>query len=157
MLPSRGRLLGIDFGTRRLGFAVSDSDQLMASPLENYTRRNDNLDGKHLQKVIRDYGIVGIVVGLPLHLSGDESEMSQKVRKFGSWVAELTQLEVCFHDERHTSSIAEDFLLEVELTKKQRKARIDKLASQLILQSLLNLRISLRSEFESDAQEPAQE
>ncbi len=136
--PSEGRLMGVDFGTKRLGIAVSTPDQTIASPLENYDRRSPELDAKHLGECVQDYRIKGLVVGLPVHMSGEEGGIAENARAFGEWVAEQTGLPVRFWDERFTSAMAEEILQAGSLTKKQRKARKDKLAAQLLLQSFLD-------------------
>ncbi len=136
--PEQGRLLGFDYGTKRVGIAVSTYEQNIASPLENYTRQREEQDGLHFSKLAREYSIVGVVVGLPVHLSGDESEKSREAREFGNWVASVTGLPVCFWDERFTSVMAEEHLMAAELTNKKRKNRLDKLASQIMLQSFLD-------------------
>ncbi|HMC11823.1 MAG TPA: Holliday junction resolvase RuvX [Pirellulaceae bacterium] len=136
-LPQTGRLAAIDFGTVRIGVAITDPDQRLASPLENYTRRGAATDAKWLLDLVSQERIVGFVVGLPVHISGDESQKSREARKFGAWVAELTNLPVCFFDERYTSAHAEALLLDAELTKKRRKERLDKLAAQILLAAYL--------------------
>jgi putative Holliday junction resolvase len=75
---------------------------------------------------------------LPLHASGEESPMSSEARKFAAWLAELTKLPVVMWDERYTSSAAEEALLEAKLTKKKRKARVDRVAAQMILQTFID-------------------
>ena len=136
--PTEGRLLGLDFGTRRLGIAVSTPEQTMASPLENYDRKTPKLDAEHLQEVVEDYRIRGLVVGLPVHMSGDEGGLARSAREFGLWIATETDLPLRFWDERFTSALAEEILQAASLTKKQRKARKDKLAAHLLLQSFLD-------------------
>jgi len=136
--PRQGRLLGVDFGTKRIGLAICDPDQSISTPIDNYTRRNTDLDGKHFQQTIKDWNAIGVVIGLPVHLSGDESEKSRQTREFGNWLKQLLQLPVTYWDERFSSQTAEAHLLAANLTKKQRKARLDKLAAQIILQSFLD-------------------
>lgn len=138
ILPPEGRLLGLDYGQVRLGVAVTTYEQNIASPLENYDRRDDEVDAKFLRRIVEDYQIVGIVVGLPVHMSGDEGGSARKARDFGAWVARQTERPVAFWDERFTSVIAEGHLLEAGLTKDQRKARRDKLAAMILLQSYLD-------------------
>ncbi|MCI0704617.1 MAG: Holliday junction resolvase RuvX [Planctomycetia bacterium] len=133
-----GVLLGIDYGTVRIGLAVCDPDRLIASPLETYTRKNQSEDAAFFTDVVKRTRAVGLVVGLPLHANGEESDKSREARNFGSWLAEVTKLPVVFWDERFTTSIAEDALLEAKLTKKKRKARVDRVAAQLILQAFLD-------------------
>jgi putative Holliday junction resolvase len=128
----------LDFGTKRLGIAVSTPEQKIASPLQNYDRRNPRLDAKHLRELVEDYRIKGLVVGLPVHMSGDEGGLARSAREFGLWIASETNLPLRFWDERFTSSIAEEILQAASLTKKQRKARKDKLAAYLLLQSFLD-------------------
>lgn len=136
--PSEGRLLGLDFGTKRLGIAVSTPDQNIASPLENYDRKNPRLDAKRLRELTQEYRIAGLVVGLPVHMSGDEGGLARSAREFGLWIAQETSLPLRFWDERFTSALAEEILQAASLTKKQRKARKDKLAAYLLLQSFLD-------------------
>jgi len=137
-LPRDGRLLGLDYGTKRIGIAVSTPEQNIASPLENYARRNPQLDAQHLQAVAKEYFAVGLVVGLPVHMSGDEGQKAGEAREFGKWVATTTGLPVCYWDERLTSAMAEQHLLAAELSKKKRKSRMDMLAAVFMLQSFLD-------------------
>jgi putative Holliday junction resolvase len=131
-----GALLSVDFGTKRIGLAVCDPDRVIASPLE--TTPNDFSKEAFFRNLIAKSKFVGIVVGLPLHASGEESPMSGEARKFAAWLAELSKLPVVMWDERFTSSAAEDALLEAKLTKKKRKARVDRVAAQIILQSFID-------------------
>jgi putative Holliday junction resolvase len=136
-LPPTGRLAGIDFGTVRIGVAICDPARQLASPYENYNRRTLPLDTQYFQRLAKEERLAGFVVGLPVHMSGEESAKSHEARLFGKWLSEITQLPVVFHDERLSSAIAEDILNQAEFTKKQRKARLDKLAAQIILASYL--------------------
>ncbi len=138
-LPDVGRLAGIDFGTVRIGVAVTDREQKFASPLANYTRRGEVADAAYFQRLASDEQIVAFVVGLPVHLNGRESEKSSQARQFGVWLQEKTGLPVVFFDERFTTVEAEQMLAAAEFTKKQRKSRLDKLAAQILLASFLEL------------------
>lgn len=138
-LPTTGRLAAIDYGTVRLGVAITDPDQRLASPLENYTRRTPALDRQWLEQLVKTERIAGLVIGLPIHTSGQESQKSREARQFGQWVQEVTGLSVAFFDERFTSAHAEALLLDAELTKKRRKQRLDKLAAQILLTAYLEL------------------
>jgi putative Holliday junction resolvase len=136
-LPRTGRLAGIDYGTVRIGVAITDPEQRLASPLVNYTRRGPAGDAAWLTALVAQEHIVGFVVGLPIHTSGRESEKSGEARRFGQWLAEQTSLPVCYFDERYTTAHAEALLIEAELTKKRRKERLDKLAAQILLAAYL--------------------
>ena len=135
--PAAGRLAGIDFGTVRIGIAVSDPAHTLASPYENYTRRDAAGDARYFQRLVAEEDIVGFVIGLPIHTTGRESEKSREVHQFGQWLSELTQRRVCFYDERFTTREATFLLEEAQLTKKKRKRRLDMLAAQLLLTAFL--------------------
>ena len=136
-LPLNGRLAAIDYGTVRLGVAITDPEQRLASPLENYTRRGTAADAKWLAELAGAERIAGFVIGLPIHTSGNESQKSAEAREFGQWVTEVTALPVVFFDERYTTAHAEALLMDAELTKKRRKERLDKLAAQILLTAYL--------------------
>jgi len=136
-LPVEGRLAGIDYGTKRIGIAISDAGRRIASPLENYERRLVEDDANHFRNLVKSESIGGFIVGLPIHLSGDESQKSIEARAFGQWLGEVTGLAVCFQDERFSSVGADELLTEGGLTKKKRKQRRDMLAAQIILASFL--------------------
>jgi putative Holliday junction resolvase len=135
-----GRIAGVDFGTVRIGIAITDPEGKIASPLENYTRRSQAHDAEHFRRLVADEGVARFVVGLPVHLDGRESEKSVEARRFGQWLAEATGVPVEFFDERFTSREAEQLLLGAELTKKRRKKRLDMLAAQIMLVAYLESR-----------------
>lgn len=136
--PTDGRLLGVDYGTVRIGLAYSPPEQNMAVPLANYDRRIESVDAKYMQRVVEEYGIRGIVVGLPVHTDGGESQKSLEARRYGAWLREVTGTPVTFWDERYTSQSAEAALLEMDMTRKQRKGRKDMLAAMYMLQGFLD-------------------
>ena len=135
--PAAGRVAGVDFGTVRIGIAISDADRKIASPLENYTRRGQQQDARWFRRLVDEHEMVLFVVGLPLHMDGRESEKSIEARRFGDWLAETTGVPVEYFDERLTSHEAERILIDAELTKKRRKKRLDMLAAQIILRGYL--------------------
>jgi putative Holliday junction resolvase len=132
------RILGLDFGTRRVGIAISDPGRTMAFPAEVYEPRGPGPDARYYRDLVRENEIERIVVGLPLHTSGREGEIAMRARKFGEWLAATTGRPVFFFDERFSSVEAERSLLDAGLTKKKRKARLDKLAAQIMLQAYLD-------------------
>jgi putative holliday junction resolvase len=136
-LPRTGRLAGIDYGTVRIGVAITDPDQRLASPLEIYTRRGPAADAAWLARLVATERIAGFVVGLPVHTSGRESQKSEEARLFGKWIAEQTGLPIRLFDERYTTAHAEALLLDANLTSKRRKERLDKLAAQILLTAYL--------------------
>ena len=136
-LPPTGRLVGIDYGTVRVGIAISDLSQTIASPLEVYRRRNEKLDREYFSKLVLAEAPVGFVVGLPLHLSGDESPKSKESKSFGQWLREVTKLPVVWFDERFTTAMAREVLNQSHLSGAKRKAALDKLAAQILLSAFL--------------------
>lgn len=137
-LPASGALLGIDFGTKRIGIAISDPEQTMSMPLENYTLSKPEQDAVWLRQLARGYGARGLVVGLPVHMSGDEGQKARQARQFGSWASEATGLPVAWWDERYSSAVADMRLEQSGTSRKQRRGRRDRLAAQAILQSFLD-------------------
>lgn len=135
--PPPGRAAGIDYGTVRIGIAISDPGRTIASPLESYTRRGKEQDAARFRRLVAEEEVKLFVVGLPVHLSGDESPKSREARVFGQWLAETTGVPVEFFDERYSSSEAEQWMLGADMTRKRRKGRIDKLAAQIILSAYL--------------------
>lgn len=142
----RGRLAGVDFGTVRIGIAITDPEQRIASPLANYTRRSEKADAEFFRKLVAEERIAGFVVGLPVHLDGRESQKSAEARRFGEWLGQISGRPVVFFDERFTSVEAEQALLGAELTKKKRKARLDMLAAQILLTAYLEAGTPLSAE-----------
>jgi putative holliday junction resolvase len=135
--PQEGRVAGIDYGTVRIGIAISDPGRTIASPLENYTRQGREQDAKRFQRLAVEEKVSLFVVGLPVHLSGLESKKSLEARQFGQWLGEITHLPVVYFDERFTSSEAEQYLLGADMTRKKRKQRMDMLAAQILLSAYL--------------------
>ncbi len=137
-LPQHGRLIGIDYGSVRMGLAICDQGQSIASPLTVYVRRNERLDGDFFVDLVKKEEVVGWVVGLPIHLSGDESAKSIEAKKFGQWLGDTTQRPVTFFDERFTTAFAREALNQTHLSGKKRKAQLDKLAAQILLTAYLD-------------------
>lgn len=141
MTKTVGRIAGVDFGTVRIGIAVSDLGQSIASPLENYARRSPDQDARRFRKLVNEEDVVLFVVGLPVHLDGNESQKSIEARSFGQWLTEVTGIPVEFYDERFTTAQAEELLMMAEMTSKRRKKRRDMLAAQIMLAGYLESRI----------------
>lgn len=133
----KGRLLGVDFGTVRVGLAISDADRILASPYDTYLRRSEQQDAAYFAKLVAAEKIVGLVVGLPLHTGGEEGIKAKEARAYGQWLGEMTGLPVVFWDERCTTAAADDSLRDAGLNHRKRKDRRDRVAAQLILQGYL--------------------
>jgi putative Holliday junction resolvase len=133
-----GRLLGVDYGKVRIGLSVCDADWRIATPLEQYTRRNPDLDAEFFVKLVQREGVSGAVVGIPLETDGGENAGTALCRGFGEWLTATTGLDVFYFDERCTTVAAEEMLWAAGLRHKERKARRDKLAATLILQAFID-------------------
>ena len=132
------RVLGLDFGTRRVGAAVSDPRRLIATPLEVYERRDAAQDARHYQTLVAEHEIDRIVIGLPLHTGGREGTAASLARTFGDWLATVTGLPVVYYDERYTTVDAEDAMIAAGLKRSKRKGLRDMLAAQILLQNYLD-------------------
>lgn len=135
------RALGVDFGERRIGLAVSDPTGTIASPLETVTRRRGKRPPwRRIKEVAEAHDVAQAVVGLPLDLGGEENEWCAEVRTLGDELGRRLEVPVAYVDERMTSVRAERAVRSVGLKKSDReeKGRIDAAAAALILQSWLD-------------------
>jgi len=132
------RVLGIDFGSVKIGVSVSDPLRIIAQGL--VTLPNDGRVMEKIASLAREYDVGLVVVGMPLTLKGDKGQKAKEVDAFVETLKTQLDVEVVTLDERFTSRIAERTLLAMGTTRKQRadKARIDTMASALILQSFLD-------------------
>jgi putative Holliday junction resolvase len=129
-----GRVAGIDYGRKRIGIAICDSERIIASPFCQHEPTGDPAaEADFFRKLVAAEGIVGFVVGLPIHADGSDSRMSVEVERFGAWLSEATGLPVVFHDERYTSIEATGKLAGIGLSRGKKKARTDSLAAQIVL------------------------
>ncbi|MDR3182290.1 MAG: Holliday junction resolvase RuvX [Planctomycetaceae bacterium] len=147
--PAAGSVAGIDYGTVRIGIAVSDAGRVLASPYKTYVRKTPQQDAGYFKQLVSEEQITQFVVGLPLHLSGDVSPKAKESQQFGRWLNELTGIPVDYFDERYTSVEAERLLRDANLTNKKRKDRRDKLAAQILLTAYLEAGCKGTETFES--------
>ncbi len=132
--------MGLDVGDRRIGVAISDPLGLTAQPLLTLIRTNRRQDLKSLQRVIRKYSCIEIVVGNPLYMSGDQSPQAAKAQAFAQVLREETALPVHLWDERLTTTEAHRHLHASGLAGTHHRAVVDQVAAVLILQSFLDAR-----------------
>ncbi len=132
-----GRIIGIDYGEKRIGLAVTDPDKIIASPLET-------IEQKSIISFLRDYiskeDVESIVVGWPINLDGKENEMTIKVQNFINTLSkEFPNIKIFKQDERFTSKIAFDSIIQsgIKKMKRRNKANIDKVSASLILRSYI--------------------
>ena len=134
-MEPKPRILGLDVGSKTIGLAVSDPLGITAQSLDTIRRKNKRHDFEQLQRVIEQFEISEIVVGLPLRMSGMEGTQSEKMRAFAVEVERRFSLPVHLWDERLTSAEANRVLRDSEMSIKRRGEVVDRLAAVLILQS----------------------
>jgi putative Holliday junction resolvase len=133
-----GRILALDLGKKRIGLAISDELGITAQGLETVERRGRRDDIEDLRKLIGMRGVTRILIGDPLHMSGDVSRQGEYTREFASELERKTGLPVEFRDERWTSKEAERTLRGSGVANDKRKATIDQLSAVILLQSYLD-------------------
>lgn len=133
------RLLGLDYGTRRIGVAVSDPLGISAQPLVIIEREDDASDLKRIQDIAAEKEAQKLIIGLPLNMDGSEGTSAAKVRKFAAQLEEAIGLPVEFFDERLTSVQTERMLVEeADMSRHKRKGVRDKIAASMMLQAYLD-------------------
>jgi len=134
------RLLALDFGSKTIGLAVSDTLGLTAQGIATLRRSSKRNDLDYLRRVVRQYGVSEMVMGLPLRMSGSEGIQSEKVQAFARELRRKFKLPVHLFDERLTSVEANRLLRETDMSIRRRAEVVDQVAAVLILQSFLEFR-----------------
>lgn len=131
-------LLGLDFGTKTIGVAVSDRLQTVATPRTTIRRRKFGVDAGAIEQLIAENEIAGIVLGLPMNMDGSEGPRAQSTRAFARNLSARISVPIFFWDERLSTVAAERALLEADMSRKKRAAVIDNVAASYILQGVLD-------------------
>ena len=129
-------LLGLDFGDKTIGIAVSDKTKTIATPIITLKRKGIEKDIKILLSIFKEYNVGGVVLGLPLSLDGNENERTEKVRKFAKELSK--NIKVTFYDERYSSDVIFKELRKNSLSISKIKKKINHLAASYILQGFLD-------------------
>jgi putative Holliday junction resolvase len=137
-MENRMRWLGLDFGERRIGVAVSDPLAITAQGVAVIERAGLKKDLELIQQIIHTYEVDGIVLGLPKNMNGTEGPAAEKVRDFGRRLEERSALKVVYWDERLSTNSAQRVMIDADLSRRKRKANIDRLAAIIILQNYLD-------------------
>ncbi len=154
--PRPGRILALDYGRARIGLALADAETALAQPLGTLNRINRNEDMRRLRELLREHGVIQIVVGLPLRLDGTRGDMAEEAARFGQRVHKQFGLPVEMVDERLTSWEAERLLeeqqgrtLHADSSKKRKKESkkpgVDAIAAALILKEYLDRRQAVQT------------
>src|SRR5580693_2890282 len=134
------RIMALDVGSKRIGLAISDPLGITAQGLDTLHRQNKRLDFAQLEKVVREYRVVEIVVGYPLRMSGAEGIQAEKMQRFAEELRQRFPIPVHLWDERLSSAQANRLLRETEMSIKRRGQVVDQMAAVLILQSWMDAR-----------------
>lgn len=145
------RYLGVDYGIKRVGLAISDALGITARPLDVVMRRDLEPE---LRKIVDQYRVEGVVVGLPTGLRGHEGESAGGARALGKEIERVLGVPIHYVDERFTSRMAESALLESGMRRQERKETVDKVAAAIILQTFLDSNGSFGNSESSPGVEP---
>lgn len=138
-LGPRRRLLGLDVGRKTIGLAVSDSNHVVASPLETIRRRKLAIDLTALAEIIDKYQAGGIVIGLPISMDGQEGPACQSVRQFARNLDAASEIDIAFWDERFSTAAVQRMLVdEADMSRRRRAEVVDKMAAAYILQGAID-------------------
>ena len=135
------RIMGLDYGTKTVGVAVSDPLGITAQAVETIERKSENKLRKTLARIealVEEYGIEKFVLGFPKHMNNDIGERAEKSLEFGEMLQRRTGLEVVMWDERLTTVEAERTLIESGVRREHRKQFVDQIAAVFILQGYLD-------------------
>jgi putative Holliday junction resolvase len=147
---SAPRILAVDYGRRRIGLAVSDELGLTAQPLAILVRRNRQDDLKRLREICRSNSVGHIVVGYPLHITGEASEMAAEAAQFAARLAKALGIETELVDERLTSWEARQTVAETATRRRGQRSQIDDVAAAVLLREYLEHRRERPRAFEAE-------
>lgn len=136
-LPKTGKLLGLDLGTKTIGVAISDGMRYSATPLETIKRQKFTQDAERLLQLIKENGVAGLILGLPLNMDGSEGPRAQSTRAFARNLGRTIAIPIVFWDERLSTSAVTRTLIEADMRRERRAEVVDKLAASYILQGAL--------------------
>ena len=135
---NHGKYLGVDYGDKRTGLAECDPSGFLASGIATVSEGGMRRTAERVAKEAEARGCKRIIIGMPKNMDGTEGERTEVIRAFASLVAELTKIPIDFYDERMTTMEAYRFLGETGTFGKKRKAAIDTLSAEIILQNYID-------------------
>lgn len=138
LIDIKGKLLGVDFGDKRTGLAISNEGQTVASGMTTISVGGMQKTAAEVARVSVERGVVGIVVGLPVNMDGSHGPRAEHARKFAGILQGLVEVPVAMMDERMTTMAASRYLNETDTRGQKRKQVIDTLSAEIILQNTLD-------------------
>ncbi len=145
LISIKGKLLGVDFGDKRTGLAISNDGQTIASGVTQISVGGMQKTAEAVAKLAMERDVAGIVIGLPVNMDGSHGPRAQHAEKFAGIVASLVTVPVAMLDERMTTMAASRYLNETDTRGKKRKSVIDTLSAEIILQNALDKLKFMRS------------
>ncbi|MBS0182458.1 MAG: Holliday junction resolvase RuvX [Nitrospira sp.] len=141
-----GRILALDYGTKRIGVALSDELGWTAQPLETFERKTLDRDVAHIAALVGSHNVERVVLGLPLQLDGREGPAVQAMREFTVKLEASLSVPVVRWDERMTTKAAEQLLIAADVSRKKRKGIVDRIAAAILLRSYLEAQDQVSSQ-----------
>lgn len=138
LASTRGRILGVDFGDRRTGLAISDESRFLAGGIGTVSPGGIAATVEEVARIAAERGAVAAVVGLPRNMDGSEGSRAERCREFALMLADAAGIPVAMTDERLTTVAASRYLNETDTRGKKRKGVIDTLSAEIILQNTLD-------------------
>lgn len=138
ILAPGARLLGLDLGEKNIGVALSDTQRVVASPLLTRKRAKFSEDFKMLNELVKEHGVGGLVIGLPLNMNGTEGPAAQSARAFARNIAARSDLPLLLWDERLSTAAVTRTLIDADASRKRRAELVDKMAAAWLLQGALD-------------------
>lgn len=131
------RVLGIDYGDRKIGLALSDLLGITAQPLISYRRKTEKEDEVYFKRLVSENEITEVIIGLPLRMDGSSGTMAEKTREFARWLEKILNLPVQFWDERLTTKQANKILSQRKIDAKTKRDIEDQVSAVIILSTYL--------------------
>lgn len=134
------RYLGIDLGSKTIGLAISDTTLTIASTYKTIFFKNEDYNStiEEIMNIIKEYNITKIILGLPKNMNNTLGERAETTLKYKELLEKNTDIPIIMFDERLTSVISNNILIEADMSRKKRKKKVDSIAAQIILQDYLN-------------------
>lgn len=134
------RYLGIDLGSKTIGLAISDTTLTIASTYKTIFFKNEDYNStiEEIMSIIKEYNITKIILGLPKNMNNTLGERAETTLKYKELLEKNTDIPIIMFDERLTSVISNNILIEADMSRKKRKKKVDSIAAQIILQDYLN-------------------
>jgi putative Holliday junction resolvase len=129
--------LGIDFGDRKIGLALSDILKITAQPLMSYRRKNNKEDAAFFKQVVKENDVSEIIVGMPLRMDGSHGTRAEKTQEFARWLEGILNIPIHFWDERLTTKQANQILSRRKINPKNKRALEDQVSAMIILSTYL--------------------